>query len=59
MAGLIITLIVLAALVALSYTTDVLEAFAPVINSGSAVVAFAFVTGVFIYRLIRNRKNRK
>ena len=59
MVGLIITLIVLAAIVVLSLTTDVLEAFAPVVNSGSAVIACAFVAGVIIYRLIRNRKKNK
>ena len=59
MKGLIITLIVLAVLVVLSFTTNVLEIFAPVVNSGSAVIAFAFVAGLVVYRMIRNRKNGK
>ena len=59
MKGIIIVLIILAALVALSLTTNVLEIFAPVVNSGSAVIAVAFVVGLFIYRWIRNRKNGK
>ena len=56
MAGLIIALVLLAVIVVLSYTTNVLDAFAPVVNSGSAVIAFAFIAGVIVYRLIRNRK---
>ena len=59
MAGLIIALVALAAIVVLSLTTDVLEAFAPVVNSGSMVVACAFVAGVIIYRMIRNRKGKR
>ena len=58
MAGLIIALVLLAAIVVLSYTTNVLDAFAPVVNSGSAVIATAFVAGVIVYRLIRNRKKK-
>ncbi len=56
MTGLIIALVLLAVIVVLSYTTNVLDAFAPVVNSGSAVIAFAFIAGVIVYRLIRNRK---
>ena len=56
MAGLIIALVLLAVIVVLSYTTNVLDAFAPVVNSGSAVIAFAFIAGVIVYRLIRSRK---
>ena len=37
---------------------NVLDALAPVVNSGSAVIAVAFVTGVLVYRLIRNRKKK-
>ena len=59
MKGLIATLIVLAVLVILSFTTDVLDAFAPVVNSGSAVIAFAFVAGVIVYRLIRDRRKKE
>ena len=56
MTGLIIALVLLAVIVVLSYTTNVLDAFAPVVNSGSAVIAFAFIAGVIVYRLSRNRK---
>ena len=56
MTGLIIALVLLAVIVVLSYTTNVLDAFAPVVNSGSAVIAFAFIAGVIVYNLIRNRK---
>ena len=59
MRALVITLIVLAVLVVLSFTTNVLEVFAPVVNSGSAVVAFAFVAGLIVYWLIRNRKKKE
>ena len=59
MTGLIVLAVILAALVALSLTTDVLDAFAPVVNSGSAVVAVAFVAGVFVYRWLRNRKKKE
>ena len=58
MAGLLIALIALAVIVVLSLTTDVLDAFAPVVNSGSAVIAFAFIAGVIVYRMIRNRKRK-
>ena len=57
--ALIITLIALAAIVVLSFTTNVLEIFAPVVNSGSAIIAFAFVAGLIVYRLIRNRKKKE
>ena len=59
MTGLIVLAVILAALVVLSLTTDVLDAFAPVVNSGSAVLAVAFVAGVFVYRWLRNRKNKE
>ena len=59
MTGLIVLAIILAALVVLSLTTDVLDAFAPVVNSGSAVLAVAFVAGVFVYRWLRNRKKKE
>ena len=59
MTGLIVLGIILAALVVLSLTTDVLDAFAPVVNSGSAVLAVAFVAGVFVYRWLRNRKKKE
>ena len=59
MRALVITLIALAVLVILSFTTNVLEIFAPVVNSGSAVIAFAFVAGLIVYRLIRNRKKKE
>ena len=59
MTGLIVLAVILAALVALSLTTDVLDAFAPVVNSGSAVLAVAFVAGVFVYRWLRNRKKKE
>ena len=39
--------------------TDVLDAFAPVVNSGSAVLVVAFVAGVFVYRWLRNRKKKE
>ena len=58
MTGMIIALAALAAVVVLSLTTDVLEIFAPVLNSGSAVIAVAFITGVFVYRWVRNRKKK-
>jgi len=58
MTGMIIALVALAAVVVLSLTTDVLEIFAPVLNSGSAVIAVAFITGVFVYRWVRNRKKK-
>lgn len=58
MTGMIIALLALAAVVVLSLTTDVLEIFAPVLNSGSAVIAVAFITGVFVYRWVRNRKKK-
>ena len=58
MTGMIIALVALAAVVVLSLTTDVLEIFAPVLNSGSAVIAVAFVTGVFVYRWVRSRKKK-
>ena len=47
MTGLIVLAVILAALVVLSLTTDVLDAFAPVVNSGSAVLAVAFVFCTF------------
>ena len=56
MAGMIIALAALAAIVILSLTTDVLDAFAPVINSGSAVVAAAFIAGAVVYRWLRKKK---
>ena len=59
MTGLIVLAVILAALVVLSLTTDVLDAFAPVLNSGSAVLAVAFVAGVFVYRWLRNRKKKE
>ncbi len=60
MAGLIITLIALAAIVVLSLTTNVLDVFAPVVNSGSAVIAVAFIAGLIVYRLVKKRqKNGK
>ena len=59
MTGLIVLAVILAALVVLSLTTDVLDAFAPVVNSGSAVLAVAFVAGVFVYRWRRNRKKKE
>lgn len=59
MTGLIVLAVILAALVVLSLTTDVLDAFAPVVNSGSAVLAVAFVAGVFVYRWFRNRKKKE
>ena len=59
MTGLIVLVVILAALVVLSLTTDVLNAFAPVVNSGSAVLAVAFVAGVFVYRWLRNRKKKE
>jgi hypothetical protein len=58
MTGMIIALAALAAGGVLSLTTDVLEIFAPVLNSGSAVIAVAFITGVFVYRWVRNRKKK-
>ena len=59
MTGLIVLAVILAALVVLSLTTNVLDAFAPVLNSGSAVLAVAFVAGVFVYRWLRNRKKKE
>ena len=59
MTGLIVALIALATIVVLSLTTDILEIFAPVVNSGSMVVACAFVAGVIIYRMIRYRRGRR
>ena len=59
MTGLIVALIALATIVVLSLTTDILEIFAPVVNSGNMVVACAFVAGVIIYRMIRNRRGRR
>ena len=59
MTGLIVLAVILAVLVVLSLTTDVLDAFAPVVNSGSAVLAVAFVAGVFVYRWLRNRKKKE
>ena len=59
MTGLIVLAVILAALVILSLTTNVLDAFAPVLNSGSAVLAVAFVAGVFVYRWLRNRKKKE
>ncbi len=58
MAAMIIVGVILAVLVVLSFTTDVLGTFAPVVNSGSAVIAVAFIAGVFIYRWMKKR-NRK
>ena len=59
MTGLIVLAVILAALVILSLTTNVLDAFAPVLNSGSAVLAVAFVVGVFVFRWLRNRKKKE
>ena len=59
MTGLIVLAVILAALVVLSLTTNVLDAFAPVLNSGSAVLAVAFVAGVFVFRWLRNRKKKE
>ena len=59
MTGLIIALAALAGIVVLALTTDVLDVFAPVVNSGSAVIAVAFIAGVFIYRWLRNRKKKE
>lgn len=36
---------------------EVTAAFFPVMNSGSAVIAIAFITAVFTYRRLRNRKS--
>ena len=36
----------------------VIEALAPVVNSGSAIIAVAFIAGVIVYRRIRKRKDR-
>ena len=36
---------------------EITVAFAPVINSGSAVIAVAFITAVMTYRRIQARKN--
>ena len=58
MTGLIVLAVILAALVILSLTTDVLDAFAPVVNSGSAVIAVAFIAGVIVYRRIRKKKDK-
>ena len=59
MTGLIVLAVILAALVVLSLTTNALDAFAPVLNSGSAVLAVAFVVGVFVFRWLRNRKKKE
>ena len=49
------------ALYGIATMLDLLEeitvAFAPVINSGSAVIAVAFITAVMTYRRIQARKN--
>ena len=37
---------------------EVTVAFAPVVNSGSAVIAAAFIAGVIVYRRIRKKKNK-
>ena len=36
----------------------ILDALAPVVNSGSAVIAVAFIAGVIVYRRIRKKKNK-
>ncbi len=36
---------------------EVTAAFAPVINSGSGVLAVAFLAGMFTYRKLRARQN--
>ena len=59
MVAMIIVGVILAVLVVLSFTTDVLGAFAPVVNSGSAVIAVAFVVGVFIYRWMKKRNKKE
>ncbi len=56
MKGMAAVLIAVGILVVLSLTLDVPETLAPVVNSGSAVLAVAFVAGVIIYRRLRNRK---
>ena len=35
---------------------EISAAFAPVVNSGSGVLAVAFITAVFVYRRIRARQ---
>ena len=37
--------------------TEAFEALAPVANSGSGVLAVAFVTGLYTYRKIRAKKD--
>ena len=59
MARIIILLAVLAGVVIMAFTTNVLDVFAPVVNSGSAVVAVAFVAALFIYRRLQAGKNKK
>ena len=49
MTGLIVLAVILAALVVLSLTTNVLD----------AVLAVAFVVGVFVFRWLRNRKKKE
>lgn len=58
MKGMTAVLIVLGVLVILSLTLDVPEVLAPVVNSGSAVLAVAFIAGIIIYRRLRGRKGK-
>ena len=36
---------------------SIVEAFAPVVNSGSAVIVIAYITGLFVYRRLKGRRN--
>lgn len=36
----------------------ILDALAPVVNSGSAVIAVAFIAGVIVYRRVRKKKEK-
>ena len=39
--------------------TGVIETLAPVVNSGSGVLAAAFIAGLYTYRTIREKKENR
>ena len=52
----VLALIALGALSSVTAETGLIENFAPAVNSGSGVLAVAFVTGLFTYRRLRKKK---
>ena len=49
----------LTALVSLIPGTGIIETFSPIVNSGSGVLAVAFIAGIYSYRRIQENKKEK